>query len=696
MSAFSLSEADGVLTLRFDLPGEKVNLLTLATMDEFELRLEEVARRRDAKALLIESGKPGSFIAGADLRAFAELADVAAAEAASRRGQSVFARLEALPMATVALIHGACVGGGLELALACRHRVASDDPATKLGLPEVQLGILPGFGGTQRLPAVVGLVASLPLLLTGRRLAARAARRIGLVDALAPPERLREAALAVVAAPPRRGPRSWSGRAVEAALRTLPPLRRLLFSKARRQVVARAGDVYPAPLRILDAVAASCDSRRETGFAVESRLLGELLTGPVSRNLVRLFLLAERAPGEKEATRTIERAFVAGAGQMGAAIASLFAGAGIGTRLHDAAPAALARGVGKARELLRKRFRDDDAAARAAIDRLDPSIGRHGLKACDVALEAIVEVADAKRRLLAELEANLPDHALLLTNTSSLDLDELGKGLARSDRLVGLHFFHPAETMRLVEVVRGRGTSEEAVALACSLARRLGKVPVVVANRPGFLVNRLLTPYLLEGERLVGEGAPIAALDRALRAAGMPMGPIELLDEVGLDVALHVGGVMGAAFPERFGEVGLVRQLVAEGALGRKSGRGFYLHRARRRPEPRFARPAAAAAAAGSGGPSASASSTELQWVERLLLPVVAEAWRCLDERVVAGEDELDLAMMLGAGFLVPHGGPTRFARGRGLAAIVAGLERLEARHGARFAVPDALRAAAR
>jgi 3-hydroxyacyl-CoA dehydrogenase/enoyl-CoA hydratase/3-hydroxybutyryl-CoA epimerase len=683
MSAFTLEERDGVLALRFDLPGEKVNLLTAATLDELEARLDEAARRTGARALLLESGKPGSFVAGADVRAIAAIQDAAGGEAAARRGQAVFAKIAALPMPTVALIHGACVGGGLELALACRHRVASDDPATKLGLPEVQLGILPGFGGTQRLPARVGLLAALPLLLTGRRTSARAAKRIGLVDEIAAPQRLREAALRVIGAEEPSGPRGFA-RAFEIAVRTLPPLRRFVLERARRDVLARSGGLFPAPLRILDAAAAGYDSGGEHGYAEEARLLGELLAGPVARSLLRIFLLSESAPGDREAARGVSRAFVAGAGQMGCGIAALLAGAGVRTRLHDADLAALARGLSRSREKLGRRLREDRREQRAACDRIDPSAGLHGLATCDLALEAIVEDLEAKRRLLRELEARLPERALIATNTSSLDLDRLADGLARPDRLVGLHFFHPVESMRLVEVVRGAASSESAVALGCALARRLGKVPVIVANRPGFLVNRLLAPCLLEAERLVQEGAGVAEVDEALREAGLPMGPLELLDEVGLDVAMRVGEVLREAFPERphaFAEVGLVRRLVSAGSLGKKSGRGFYRYGRRRRPDPELPRPGAGAAD---------------DWTDRLLLLVVAEAWRCLAERVVESEDRLDLAMALGAGFLVAQGGPTRYARARGLSEVVARLDQLEARHGPRFEAPEALRAAAR
>jgi 3-hydroxyacyl-CoA dehydrogenase / enoyl-CoA hydratase / 3-hydroxybutyryl-CoA epimerase len=680
-NAFELVRDGDLLRLRFDLPGEKVNLLRAATMDELEVRLGEARGISGVRALLIESGKATTFIAGADVNAIAELKDAAAGEAAARRGQAIFAALAALPFPTVALIHGACVGGGLELALACTHRVASDDAATKLGLPEVQLGILPGFGGTQRLPRTVGLLAALPLLLSGRLLGARAAKRIGLVDEVAPREALHAAAARLLAAGRRARPAALSVRLLDRTIRALAPLRKRILAKAAAEVRRKAGDLFPAPFKILDAVAAGCATGGEEGFRIEARLLGELAAGEVSRSLVRLFRLTEAARGSgDEAARGLTHAFVAGAGQMGAAIAAQFAGAGLRVRLHDTALAALARGAARATESLRRRFRDDPRRAAAAVDRLEPTAERTGLAHCDLFLEAVVEKIDVKRALFADVEARLPADALLATNTSSLDVDELARGLVHPERLVGLHFFHPVEQMRLVEVVRAGPTGERAVAVACALARRLGKVPVVVANRPGFLVNRLLAPYLIEAERLVEEGAPIDALDRELRAAGMPMGPIELLDEVGLDTATLVGDVMRKAFPDRFADVGLVRRLAANGALGRKSGRGFYLHGAARRPNPDL--PAR-------GGAPADARAT---WSDRLLLLVVAEAWRCLEERVVERPDDVDLALSLGAGFLVGRGGPLAFARARGLPAVVQRLDELARAHGGRYAPPESLR----
>lgn len=664
--------------LVLDLPGEKVNVLRRDNMQELRALLEDVARS-DARAVTLESGKSGGFIAGADIQAIAHVTDPKEGEEAAVLGQEIFAVLEALPMPTVALIHGACVGGGLELALACDLRVASSDPSTQLGLPEVMLGILPGFGGTQRLPRLLGLVSSLPLLLTGKLLAPRAALAAGLVDAVVEPLALRAAAERLVSdGGSRRKPRR--GRLLECLLRWLPPLRWWVLQRARKSVLHKTGGNYPAPLAILDAVEAGYARRRKAAFAAEARLLGELIVSPVSKNLVRLFKLSEEARSVAEGAPPIERAMVVGAGTMGAGIATLFAGSGVRTRWFDASGPALAAGMQKATDALTRKGkkRGGSAAVQALLDRLEPTTTLAGLGRQQLFLEAVIEDMAVKQELLAAAEAGLPEDAILATNTSSLDLDEMASALADPSRLVGIHFFHPVHRMRLVEIVRGAHTSPESVEAARALVRRLGKVPIVVGNAAGFLVNRLLTPYLLEAEQLVHEGYSVQDIDRGMRRAGMPMGPFELLDEVGLDVATYVSGTMQAAFPERFPSAGVVGRLRERGCLGKKSGSGFYRYGKKRRVNPLVENPAPKQYEAG-------------PVEERLILPVVAEGLRCIDEGIVPGEDTVDLGMLLGTGFLLPDGGPMNWARKEGWRNIHAGLVRLQQVHGERFAVPAGL-----
>ena len=589
----------------------------------------------------------------------------------------MFARLESLPFPTVALIYGACVGGGLELALACRFRVASKERSTQLGLPEVQLGILPGFGGTQRLPRLLGLTRALPLLLTGKLLSASRSRRTGLVDDLAPRGSLEAAALRLVERGRNRRPRQ--GGALESLLAHVGPARRLVLSRARKEVLAKSHGLFPAPLKILESVEAGYAGG--DGYETESRLLGELIVDPVSRNLVRLYQMSERARDVGETGPALERALVVGAGTMGAGIVGAFAGAGIRTRMVDSSGPALVRAMQSLRRAFQRKNRSrggSPADLNAVLDRVEPSQSLTGLGRQQLFLEAIIEDLDVKRDLFRDAQRALPPDAWIATNTSSLDLDRMAEVLDDPSRLVGIHFFNPVHRMRLVEIVRGRETSDEAVAMARGLVRRLGKVPVVVKNAPGFLVNRLLTPYLLEAERLVEEGASVLDVDACARAAGMPMGPLELLDEVGLDVAAHVAQVMHDGCGERFEPGTLVKKLRDQGHLGKKTRRGFYRYGKSRDVNPALPRPSLPRDPTG-------------EWQDRLILPVVAEAMRCLEEGIVATEEEVDLAMLLGTGFQLAAGGPLHAAHQRGRDEVVAALQRLEERHGPRFAVPARL-----
>ena len=680
-AAWSLQQDGDVLSLVFVLPGESVNVLRHENMAQLDELLDEAARR-PVRALLVESGKSSGFIAGADIHAIAGLKDASKAEAAARTGQAVFAKLSALPFPSVALIHGACVGGGLELALACTLRVAAQEPGTQLALPEVQLGILPGFGGTQRLPALLGLLPALPLILTGKRLGARAARRLGLVDDVAPGEALRAAALRLLRSP-RRFKRPRRGAFLETLLRFLPPLRQFVLSRARKGVLAKTHGLYPAPLKILDAVEAGYKAGGRRGYEVEARLLAELATSEASRSLVRLFLLAEKAR-DVEKRPALERAAVAGAGTMGAGIAGLFASSKIRTRLYDVHAPSLEKGMQGIAQRVRTRARrrgEGEVGGQTVLDRLEPTLELVGLGRTEVFLEAVLEKMEVKKSLFREVQKQLPAGAWLATNTSSLDLDEMAQALDDPTRLVGVHFFNPVHRMRLVEVVRAQKTAAEVVQAAKALVRQVGKVPVVVSNAPGFLVNRLLTPYLLEAEKLVEEGVTVTAVDRLAIEAGMPMGPLELLDEIGLDVARHVAETMQAAFPERFQPGGLVVRLVESGALGKKNGRGFYVYGRRRKVNSMLLR--------SSDGSRPTGSRDE--WRDRLILPVVAEGLRCLDEGVIESEEDIDLAMQLGTGFQLPFGGPMRAAATRGMDEVHQALVRLEQSHGARFAPPEVL-----
>ncbi len=666
-------------------------------LDEEAIRsLEKMMQRLEAlislRGVVFAGCAPGRFIAGADLAQIEGVVDPAEGERLSARGQALFHRIFRMPWNTVAAIDGPCLGGGLELALACKVLVATDSPATRLALPEVRLGIVPGWGGTQRLPRRIGLTRGLQWILTGRSFDARAAERAGVVDRVVPREMLDAVTLEAadgVAVGTRRRARPLGARLLDGT----SPGRAIVAAMARKRVLAETGGRYPAPLRAIDVAARGLSTSLEKGLALEARALGETIASPVSKELVRLFRLSEapKKTADRAGAERIERAEVVGAGVMGAAIAQLFAEKGIATRLRDTRAPALAEAIGRAARKLEKRVRErrmTETEARAIRDRLQPTTDGSGLARCQVVVEAIVEDLGAKRALLAEVAAAAGATALLATNTSSLSVGDLQEGVPRPERVVGLHFFNPVEKMPLVEVVRGSRTSAESVALAAGLALRLGKTPVVVADRPGFLVNRILAPYLAEAARLLADGLSIPEIDGVARAEGMPMGPFELLDEVGLDVAAAAARTLEAAFGDRMRAGDLLGRLLAVERVGKKGGAGFRRHTAGARPrlDPAAGKILGIAWASEARGPRSAEILPEAG--DRLLLALHVEACRALREGVAATADEIDLAAVFGIGYPPWRGGPLRDGARRG-PALRERLRDLAARYGERFALPE-------
>jgi 3-hydroxyacyl-CoA dehydrogenase/enoyl-CoA hydratase/3-hydroxybutyryl-CoA epimerase len=654
-------DPEGILWLTLDRAASAVNALSAEVLEELEGFLPDLAGS-GAPGLVLRSGKPAGFIAGADVHEFAALSGADQALEHIRRGQELFRRLERLPMPTVAMIHGHCLGGGLELALACARRVASDDPGTRLGLPEVLLGIHPGFGGTVRLTRLLGPAAAMDLMLTGRTVSARVARKLGLVDTVVPERHLARAALAALGdrRPPRRA-------RFLAALPGRWPLRPILAAVLRRKAARRVRpDHYPAPFALID-LWARFGGDPEAMYPAEARSVAELVAGPTARNLVRVFQLQERlkALGRRPAP-AVARVHVVGGGVMGGDIAAWCALQGLLVTLQDLDAGRIAQAVARAAQLFRRKLKEP-RQVQAALDRLVPDPAGGGAARADLVVEAIVEDADAKRALYRDLEPRMGPDALLATNTSSLPLERLAEGLARPGRFLGLHFFNPVASMQLVEVVHGPGTDPAAVDRALAFAGAIRRLPLPVRSSPGFLVNRVLMPYLVEAMALVEEGHAPAEVDRAALAFGMPMGPVLLADTVGLDVCLSVARILGA----RAAGAGLGRleRMVAAGQLGRKTGQGFYRFRNGRPEIPSGPGP-------GPGGPLE----------QRLLQPLLDEAAACLREGVVADADLLDAGMVFGAGFAPFRGGPLHHA------GMTAGQERrLEgpgARPGSRLA-PD-------
>jgi 3-hydroxyacyl-CoA dehydrogenase/enoyl-CoA hydratase/3-hydroxybutyryl-CoA epimerase len=705
MSAFDyIVDQDGVATVAFDTPGKRVNVWTLATLDELEEVLAELARRGDLTAIVFRSAKPDTFIAGADIDMLAGVASPEEAAGLARRGQAAFQRVADLSVPTVAAIHGACVGGGLEFALACSFRVASDDDSTRLGFPEIQLGILPAWGGTQRAPRLVGLQSALLLILTGERVSSRRALRMGLVDRVVPAPRLSDAGCEVALAAVRGREIPGSGQRDSLLGRILdsnPLGRRVTLSQARKRVLDRTDGHYPAPLAAIDVIETGLGKGMEAGLEAEAGAVARLFETTTARNLMTLYLRREAAksPPERGVARPVARVGVIGAGVMGGGIAEVAAYRGYEVRLKDIELDRVAEGLAHAARIARRASRKgvmSDREARDLMHRISGTIDYRGFGRLDLMIEAVVEDIGVKRRVLAEAQRAAP-RAVVATNTSTLRVDDLAQGLDQPDRFGGLHFFNPVEKMPLVEVVRGARTSDDAIATLHAFAVDLGKIPIVVRDGPGFWVNRLLMPYLNEAAHLWAEGVSLEELDGALEAFGLPMGPLALLDEVGLDIAAKAGVILEKAFADRMRPHPLLQRLVNDGRLGKKTGRGFYLydHGERKGPAKRLRaelglddrrRPAA--------GDAPLYSEPDL--VARCLYPMVNEAARALDDAIVDSPAAGDLALVLGIGWPPFRGGLLQWADEVGPSTIVARLDEWAQGIDPRLAPSKALRERAR
>lgn len=688
-------DPDGVGWITFDDPDRRLNILDAAVMERFA-DLVEVAHRHavdgDLTVLVVESGKSGSFMAGADIEAIGEITDPGDGEEKARLGQAVYLALENLPVPTVAALDGLCLGGGLELALACRFRVCSDHSRTRLGLPEVQLGLLPGWGGTTRLPRLVGLQAALDLLLTGKQVKPSKARRMGLVSDVLPHATFRDEVRAFALDTPSlpegasRRKRSLVTRLADDTL----PGRLAVLAMARKKVVEKTGGHYPAPLKILEVLKASMGRPVADALAVEARAFGELTATPVHRNLLHLFHLREAArktgdrfPGVDPGS--VQRLGVLGAGIMGGGIAQLAAFRDVEVRMKDIRDEAVTGGLQHARELFDKaveRRKLEPREADRKMGLIGGGLAWHGFHTADVVVEAVVERMDVKRAVLSECEGIVDGDCVLATNTSSLSVDAMAEALDRPENFAGLHFFNPVHKMPLVEVVRGRATSDRTAATLHAFAVSLGKVPVVCTDGPGFIVNRILGPYLNEAGFLLADGATIEAIDGTAVDFGMPMGPLRLMDEVGLDIAAHAGASLHEAFGERLAPAPPLLALRETDRLGRKGGRGFYLYE---KGKETGVDPAVRGELADALDTDASAAPDAETIRERLVLAMVNEGARILGEGICASAGELDLAMIMGTGFPPFRGGLLRFADARHPRSVVEMLRRLADDVGPRF-----------
>ncbi len=690
MAALTVSNENGLAFLTLDLPGEPVNKINAAVKEEFEHALARLRDDGTVRALVIISGKPDMFIAGADIEEFVALASAAEAERLSREGQEMLNRLDEFPKPVVAAIHGTCLGGGLELALACDYRVATDHPRTSLGLPEIQLGILPGAGGCQRLPRLIGVSAALDIILAGKSVSAARAYRLGMVDELVPPPILREIAVRAAErlAGGERVRRKPKGGLVGTLLDRTPLGRRLVYRQARKQVLKKTGGHYPAPLAALEAVRTGMEEGMRRGLVVEHQKFGQLAMTEVSRRLVQLFFAttalkkdAGVPPGSAE-PRQIDRLGVIGAGFMGAAIAGVaISTARVQVGLKDTELSRVGKGMNAALGILRgrlKRRRITRWEYQRLAALLSGAVDWHTVRSADLVIEAVFEDLNLKQQVLSEVESVLRPGAIFATNTSTIPIGQIAQRSVRPEQVLGMHFFSPVEKMPLLEVIATDRTAPATIATAVDFGKKLGKTVIVVQDRPGFWVNRILSPYMNEAGLLLSEGTPIDLIDRTLTRWGFPVGPIALLDEVGLDVAEKAGKVMHQAFGERLQPNPVVQRLLADNRLGRKNGRGFYTYR---------------------GGHKEGVDQSVYRVIgvepqqrnspatieQRLVYSMLNEAARAVGEGVVRSPRDGDIGAIFGIGFPPFRGGPLRLIDELGAANVVRTLRELAASYGARF-----------
>ena len=658
------TDEDEIAWLHFDRANSGTNVFSSDVFEEFFVILEQLAEK-NPKGLIIISDKENGFIAGANIEEFTQLESKEEALELIRVGQSAFAKLEALSFPTLSLINGFCLGGGLEMSLACDYRIALDDPKTRLGLPEVLLGIHPGWGGTVRLTRLIGAPAAMDLMLSGRTVNARAAKKMGIVDKITAQRHLKRAAKMLIL---RRPEKSKPGKLTSLASSNVA--RPLLAKYLRKQVAKRAPEAhYPAPYALID-LWEKYGGDEISMLREEAASVAELMTEGTAQNLVRVFLLQERLKSlGKGIDFQPQHVHVIGAGIMGGDIAAWCAFKGMTVTLQDREPKFIAPAIKRAHALFKKRLKLPHLV-QAAKDSLIPDHKGLGVKNADVVIEAIIENKQAKQDLFSQIEPLLKPETILATNTSSIPLDELSETLKQPDRLVGIHFFNPVAKMQLVEIVEGNNTSQENKTKAAKFCRCIDRLPLLVKSSPGFLVNRILMPYLMEAVKLLEEGVPGQVIDKAATDFGMPMGPIFLADTVGLDICLSVAEILGAALgldvPDR------LRKKVETGELGVKSGQGFYQYQKGKQVKTKIS--------------TDSSSEQSEDIADRLILKMLNEAIACLREGVIEDKDLVDVGMIFGTGFAPFLGGPMHYMEQRGKQTIIDRLKELEGKYGNQFA----------
>ena len=691
-SAFTLTERlDNVAVITIDVPGEKMNTLKAEFGGQVRAILKQIRENKALRGVVFISGKPDNFIAGADINMIGHCKTAQEAEALARQGQQIMAEIHALPIPVIAAIHGACLGGGLELALACHSRICSDDAKTMLGLPEVQLGLLPGSGGTQRLPRLVGISTALDMILTGKQLRARQALKAGLVDDVVAHSILLDAAVALA-----KQERPASRRLpVRERVLAGPIARGLLFSMAAKKTEQKTHGNYPATGRILKVLETGLSQGSSSGYDAEARAFGELAMTPESRALRSVFFAStdvKKDPVASAEPLAMHSVAVLGGGLMGGGIAFVTASkAKLPVRIKDINTKGINHALKYSWGLLdnkvrRRHIRSSERDSQMAL--ISGTTEYQGFAQRDVVIEAVFEDLSLKQQMVAEVETHFAPHTIFASNTSSLPIGDIAAQAQRPEQVIGLHFFSPVEKMPLVEVIPHAGTSETTIATTVKLAKQLGKTPVVVADKAGFYVNRILAPYINEAMRLLVEGETLEHIDGALTKFGFPVGPIQLLDEVGIDTGTKIIPVLESAYGDRFSApANIISAILNDDRKGRKNGRGFYLYGAKGRKSKKQPDPAIYTLI----GSGQKGTLSGQQIAERCVMMMLNEAARCFDEQVVRSARDGDIGAVFGIGFPPFLGGPFRYMDTLGAGEVVAILQRLTAESGPRFTPCDTL-----
>ena len=694
MNIFSINRRDdGIAVVTIDLPGESQNVLNRALMEEAVQCADTLDEDDSIKGVIFISGKPGSFIAGADIDMLRSCTSAAEVTELSRAGQAFMDRIANFRVPVVAAIDGSCLGGGLELALACHGRVCTDSGKTALGVPEVMLGLLPGSGGTQRLPRQVGIQAALDMALTGKQIVPAKARRMGLVDDVVPAPILEDAAVKRVKElqEKQRGNkrrRSW----MDTFLEGNPIGRRVVFDQARKQAQKRSRGNYPALPRIIECVEAGMNQGVEKGLELEAKRFGELAMTPQARQLMNIYFATtaikkDTGTDADAVPRTVQRVAVLGAGLMGAGIAFVTTNkAELPVRLKDVKVEGLNKGMqhinGEIQAKVKRRSLTPFEAD-VQLNRVTPTLDYSGFNGIDMAIEAVFEDLDLKQRMVRDVETHGGEGTIFATNTSSIPITRIAEGAERPHNVIGMHYFSPVEKMPLLEVIATEHTDPEVIATTVDVGRRQGKTVIVVKDGAGFYVNRILAPYINEACHMLSEGVPIDRIDETMLNFGFPVGPFALLDEVGLDVTAKVAPILHDAFGDRMKPVAEANKMIEDGRYGKKSDKGFYKYGGNKKK--------------GSGkevdnsvysllgvDPSNQAPADDI--IDRTLLLMVNEAARCWDEGVIRTLRDGDIGAVFGIGFPPFRGGPFRYMDARGIRETVERLQDLQAKHGERFA----------